>query len=229
MRPLFESKWSIVEEWSSDVQEVSFQFPVAVILAFLHDTVDKGKAFSAVKVYLAAISAFHVGFDGKPVWQHPLVCRFMRRGRHNLQVYKPLAASWDLPTALDAISTPPFEPLEQLDLKMVALQTVLLLSLGSAKGMSEIHTLSVHKTCTRFSLGNNLTLPFCLKCYGHVPQITSCLSIPRHSPQLLCLVRTLHIYIDTTKSCRKSLRVCAILPTAVSLSILFLSVGNNSF
>lgn len=41
----------------------SFQSPVLVILTFLKELLDK--AFSTVKVYLAAISACHIGFRNK--------------------------------------------------------------------------------------------------------------------------------------------------------------------
>lgn len=40
--------------------------------------VDKRRAFSTIKVYLADITACHVGCGGLTASQHPLVCRFMR-------------------------------------------------------------------------------------------------------------------------------------------------------
>ncbi|KAL7834805.1 hypothetical protein SRHO_G00290520 [Serrasalmus rhombeus] len=35
------------------------------------ELLDKGKAFSTIKVYLAAVSSCHVGFNGTTVGQHP--------------------------------------------------------------------------------------------------------------------------------------------------------------
>lgn len=46
--------------------------------AFLQDFLDRGRAFFAVKVYLGAIAACHVGFHGQPVREHPLISRFTR-------------------------------------------------------------------------------------------------------------------------------------------------------
>lgn len=34
--------------------------------------------FSTIKVYLAAIAAFHIGFDDTTVGQQPVICRFMK-------------------------------------------------------------------------------------------------------------------------------------------------------
>lgn len=194
-----------------------FLFSVpAVILSCLQDMVDKGKAFSTIKVYLAAISACHIGFEGRAVGQHPLVCRFMKGTRHKLPVSKPLLPTWDLATVLDALSTPPFEPLEQVDLKMVALKTALLLSLASAKRVGEIHALSVHKACTKFSLGNvRVTLhpnpafiPRVLGSYYPI-DLVSFYPPPFSSDEhqrlhMLCPVRAVRTYFDRTKGCRKS-------------------------
>ncbi|KAL6479143.1 hypothetical protein MHYP_G00125760 [Metynnis hypsauchen] len=94
---------------------------------------DKGKAFSTIKVYLAAISACHIGFGDKPVWQHPLVCRFMKGAHRKRPVSRPLVPPWDLSLVLDALCCHPFEPLEGVGLKFLSLKTVLLLALTTAK------------------------------------------------------------------------------------------------
>ncbi|KAL7864410.1 hypothetical protein AOLI_G00158300 [Acnodon oligacanthus] len=83
---------------------------LADLLYFLQDMLDKGKAFSTIKVYLAAISACYMGFGDKPVGQHPLVCRFMKGARRKRPVSRPLIPPWDL--VLDALCSHPFEPLE---------------------------------------------------------------------------------------------------------------------
>ena len=97
-----------------------FQCSVPLILSFLQELLDKGKAFSTVKVYLAAIAACYVGFNGKAVGQHPLVSRFMKGARRLRPVSNQLAPSWDLSTVLDVLSHPPFEPLDQVDLKVLS-------------------------------------------------------------------------------------------------------------
>lgn len=38
---------------------------------------DKGGTFSTIEVYLAAVSASHVGFGNAPVGQHSLIRRFV--------------------------------------------------------------------------------------------------------------------------------------------------------
>lgn len=67
---LYGHKWHVFENWFSESQAISFQCFVRAILSFLQDLIEKGKAFSCWHVC-------HVGFNGKTVGQHPLVCGFM--------------------------------------------------------------------------------------------------------------------------------------------------------
>lgn len=114
--------------------------------------VDKGKAFSTIKMYLAAISACHIRFEGKAAGQHPFVCSFIRGACHRLPVSKPLTQSCELPTVLDAFFAPAFKPLEQVELKMVTLKTALLLALASAKKVGD--SCSFHYTNRAYGSGN---------------------------------------------------------------------------
>lgn len=43
---------------------------------FLQELLDKGLSISTIKVYLAAVSTCHVGFDGVTLGAHPLAMRF---------------------------------------------------------------------------------------------------------------------------------------------------------
>ncbi|XP_049341328.1 uncharacterized protein LOC125805033 [Astyanax mexicanus] len=215
-RSLYGYKWGVFEQWCSDKLETPFQCSVGIILSFLQDLIDKGRSFSTVKVYLAAIASCHVGFEGKTVGQHPLVCRFMKGARRLLPVSKPLSPSWDLSLVLEALSAAPFEPLDQVDFKILSFKTALLLALASAKRVSEIHAFSVHSSCMQFSQGDTKIclrpnpvfipkviqpcLPLELQAF-YPPPFTS------HNQQrlnALCPVRALRIYVDKSKSFRKS-------------------------
>lgn len=60
-----------------------------------------------------------------------------------------------LAVVLEGLKTLPFEHLQGADLKfVVSLETVLLLTLASAKGVSNIHVLSVHSLCAQFFAGD---------------------------------------------------------------------------
>ncbi|XP_025766655.1 uncharacterized protein LOC112848041 [Oreochromis niloticus] len=151
---LIAPRW-VFEEWYGKSHTLSFQCSMTTILSFLQELLDKGKAFSTIKVYLAAISACHVGFVDGPVSHHPLVRYFMKGAQQLHPVSKPLVPTWDLSLVLGAVSQPPFEPLSQVEIKILSLKTALLLALASAKHISDIHALSIHKQCTRFTRDNS--------------------------------------------------------------------------
>ncbi|KAE8299768.1 hypothetical protein D5F01_LYC02185 [Larimichthys crocea] len=115
-RLLYANRWKLFAGWcgSQDVDPEHCSLPV--LLKDLQTLLDKGLSASTIKVYVAAISARHAFVDGRSVGSHALVARFLKgalrlRPPHAVQV-----PSWDLPVVLEALCSPPFEPLEHADL-----------------------------------------------------------------------------------------------------------------
>ncbi|XP_050972479.1 uncharacterized protein LOC127169281 [Labeo rohita] len=218
-RSAYGKKWNVFEQWCAHKRIVPFLCSVADVLCFLQELLDKGRAFSTVKVYLAAISACHVGIDDNTMGRHPLVCRFMRGARRLNRVSRPLIPPWDLSVVLNALSRTPFEPIDSSDLKLLSLKTALLLALSTAKRVSELHALSVHNSCMQFTMDY---LRVSLKTNpAFVPKVSeSALAYnqadlmafhppPFSSPEeerlhCLCPVRALRCYVNRTKALRKS-------------------------
>ncbi len=187
------------------------------ILCFLQDLLDKGKAFSTIKVYLAAISACHVCFGEKSAGQHPLISRFMKGACRIRPVSRQMVPLWDLSIVLEALSQHPFEPLEGIGLKFLTLKTVLLIALVTAKRVSDLHALSVSPSCLQFAPG--LTKVSFRPNPAFVPKVVDsayrCLSTeleafhppPFSSPgeqrlNSLCSVWALHTYVKRTAGFR---------------------------
>ncbi len=87
-------------------------------------------SFSTIKVYLAAISACHVGFGGSTVGRHPLIRRFMKGARRSLPVIKRTVPEWDLSMVLEALFQYPFEPPGKYFPEAAVLQDGIALGLG---------------------------------------------------------------------------------------------------
>lgn len=180
---------------------------------------DKGRAFTTVKVYLAAISACHVGFGKLSAGCHPLIRRFMKGARRLRPPSKLVMPSWDLPLVLRALSEAPFEPLEGIGMKLLTLKTALLIALVSAKRVSELQAFSTHSLCMAFNEGRTtvtlrLNPAFIPKVIdspyvGQAFELRSFYPPPFSSPEeerlhSLCPVRALRVYLDRTKGIRKS-------------------------
>ena len=217
-RRLYSGKWRVFEHWCDSRHAIPYQCSVVDLLCFLQGLLEKGKAFTTIKVYLAAISACHVGFGDKPAGQHPLVCRFMKGARRKLPVSRPLVPLWDLSVVLDALSHHPFEPLEAVGMTFVSLKVVLLLALTTAKRVSDLQALSIRPSCLQFAPGISKV---CLRPNpAFVPKVVEstyrCLTVELsafHPPPFssaeeqrlntLCPVRALHVYVSRSAAFRK--------------------------
>ncbi len=117
-RRLYALKWSVFSTWCLDCGENPSTSELVVVLSFLQELLDKGRSHSTLRVFVAAIAAFHApiclpiiaGRDNS-------VVRFLR-GAKRLNPPRPLTVpTWDLPTVLRALKGPPFEPLESTNLR----------------------------------------------------------------------------------------------------------------
>jgi hypothetical protein len=217
-RSLYGCKWQVFEGWYDGRGLTSYQYSVPDILCFLQDLMERGRSFSTIKVYLAAISACHVGFEGSTVRQNPLTRSFMKGARRSLPVIRRSVPEWDLSMVLEARSLYPFEPLGSISLKLLSLKTALLSAVASAKRVSELHALSVHPSCAKFSLSGDKVflkpnLAFMPKCFpaftSEVLELSAFHPPPFASPEdqglnALCLVRALQAYMTRTSAFRKS-------------------------
>ncbi len=130
-RCLYTIKWSVFSTWCLNRGENPSTSKLAVVLSFLQVLLDKGRSHSTLKVFVAAIAAFHAPIAGQSVGRDNSVVRFLK-GARRLNPPRPLTVpTWDLPTVLRALKGPPFEPLQSTNLRSLSLKTALLLALAS--------------------------------------------------------------------------------------------------
>ncbi len=89
-------KWSIVSAWCQDHDLEPVTSEVSVVLSFLQEMLDKQRSSSTIKVYVAAIAAFHAPVAGHSVGKDSLVIQFLR-GTRRLNPPRPRTVPpWDL-------------------------------------------------------------------------------------------------------------------------------------
>ncbi|KAL0165643.1 hypothetical protein M9458_037487, partial [Cirrhinus mrigala] len=167
-----------------------------------------GLTHSTLKVYVAAIAAYHAPLGGLSVGKNPLVTRFLRIALRLRPPVRPHVPSWDLP---------PFEPIEEISEKLLSLRTVLLLALSSLKRVGDLQALSVAPSFLDFAPG--LSKAFLYPRSGYVPKVPS--STPRpvvlqafcpppfqdpdqQKLNCMCPVRSLGTYVHRVARWRKS-------------------------
>ncbi|KAK2891979.1 hypothetical protein Q8A73_017644 [Channa argus] len=194
------AKWSSFQRWCSERGVSASSCPLPRVLSFLQTLLDRGLSLSTVKTYAAAISSCHEGFGDRSVFSHPLLKRFSR----------------------GALVVSPFEPLEQVPLRLLSWKTALLLALTSMKRVSDLSALSVSPEC--LSIRGDLSLAVLRPNPAFMPKcITSSFRsrvitlegfcTPPHtseedaSSHLLCPVRALSYYVERTSTIRRSERL----------------------
>ncbi len=214
-RQAYRLKWNLFVDWCSPRREDPRRCPIAVVLSFLQDGLERRLSPSTLKVYVAAIAAHHDAVDGKSLGKHDLVIRFLRGARRLNPPCPHLVPSWDLPSVLSALRGAPFEPLQSVELKFLSLKTVLLTALATVKRVGDLQAFLVDDSCLEFGPGDSHVVlrprP------GYVPkvstmpfrdQVVNLQALPREEADpaiaLLCPVRALRIYVDHTQSFRTS-------------------------
>ncbi len=214
-RRAYTLKWNLFVEWCSSHQEDPRRCSIRAVLSFLQQGLERRLSPSTLKVYVAAISAYHDPVEGKSVGKHNLVVRFLRGARRLNPPRPPSLPSWDLALVLRALITAPFEPLQSVKLKFLSMKTLLLTALASIKRVGDLQAFSVDDSCLQFGpADSSATLrprP------GYVPkvpttpfrdQVVNLQALPPEEADpalaLLCPVCALRQYTDRTQSFRTS-------------------------
>ncbi|KAL0195159.1 hypothetical protein M9458_008731, partial [Cirrhinus mrigala] len=111
LQKLYALKWKLFTSWCGECQQDPVNCPVGTVLEFLQARFSTGLAHSTLKVYVAAISAYHAPLGGMPVGKDPLVVRFLRGVLRLRPPTRPL------------VPTPPFEPIEEIPVRFLTIKT----------------------------------------------------------------------------------------------------------
>ncbi len=99
-RCLYALKWAIFSTWCRNLDPVTSD--VLVVRSFLQKMLDKQRSSSTIKVYTAAIVAFHTPIAGRSVGRDSAVNQFLQGTRRMNPPRPHTVPPWDLPTVLRA-------------------------------------------------------------------------------------------------------------------------------
>ncbi|KAI2656397.1 Gag-Pol polyprotein [Labeo rohita] len=214
-RQAYALRWGLFVDWCSSRGEDPQRCTIAVVLSFLQEKLERRLFPSTLKVYVAAIAAYHDAVDGTSLGKHQLIVRFLRGARRVNPPRPHPIPSWDLSVALQGLREAPFEPLASVELKYLSLKTALLTALASIKRVGDLQAFSVDEVCLEFGPGDSHVIlrprP------GYVPkvpttpfrdQVVNLQALPLEEADpasaLLCPVRALRIYVDRTRHFRRT-------------------------
>ncbi len=168
-RKLYALKWKVFTSCCSDHQRDPANCPVGTVLEFLQDRFTAGLTPSTLKVYVAAISSYHISLGGMSMEKDPLVSRFLRGTLRLRPAARTRVPTWDLAIVLQGLSLAPFEPLEEVPAKFLTLKALFLLAISSLKRIGDLQALSVAPSCLEFAPG--MVKAFLHPRPGYVPKV----------------------------------------------------------
>ncbi|XP_040298083.1 uncharacterized protein LOC121009202 [Bufo bufo] len=204
--------YRIFLQWCNNREVVASDPPLSAILQFLQDGLDKGLSPSTIRAHVSALSACL----GRPMSQDPLIKRFLKGAeRLKPRVLRPIP-QWDLSVVLKGLCVPPFEPLNEVDLRFLSLKITFLLAITSAKRVGELQALGASEPYLKI-LQDKVLLRFLPTFLPKVPtfsNINQTICLPTFSPaatspeeerlRTLDISRGLRIYLDRTSDFRRS-------------------------
>ncbi|CAM4725781.1 unnamed protein product [Leuciscus chuanchicus] len=216
-RKLYALKWKLFSTWCRDRNLNPVNCPIGTVLDFLQDRFSAGLSPSTLKVYVAAISAYHTPLTGTSVGRDPLIIRFLRGTLRLRPVLHSRAPAWDLAIVLEGLALAPFEPIEEVSEKFLTLKTLFLLAISSIKRIGDLQALSVAPSCLEFAPG--MVKAFLHPRLGYIPKVPTNVGGPivlqafypppfntpdQENLNLLCPVRALDAYVHRAALWRKS-------------------------
>ena len=224
-RKVYDAKSQCFVDWANkrEVNPVKASpYVVADFLTYLFS--DKKCQVSTIKGYRSTISNTLKFSSRNNIGSHPVISELIKSFEIQRPVSRSLAPKWDLAFVLSCLCKAPFEPLHEASLIHLSMKTAFLLTMATARRVSEIHAFSIDKNLFRFShVDGSLTvrtqsgflaknqLPSKAPDSIHIPKLSNtCKSKDFNS--LLCPIRAIKIYLKRTKSLRGS-RTRLFIPT----------------
>ena len=218
---VYEAKWAILCNWCSgrdiDPVRVTVQ-QLAVFLVYLFEI--KQLVPSTIKGYRSAIGMTISLLGGSEFWQNEYISLLVRSFSLERPKQNKLVPQWNLGLVLDSLSSPPFEPAEEVDLRFLYYKCCFLLALASGRRRSEIPAFSVSDSCLSFNRNKSSVTLLTDPCFLRKNQIPDRSAEPVIIPalpedpssRLFCPIRILGIYLDRTKNSRPAKNTRLFLP-----------------
>ena len=149
---VYDAKWQIFRDWANEWKIDPIQATPQIVADFLTFLFSVKKCqVSTIRGYRSTISntlKFRTGYD---FGSHPVLSELIKSFAKQRPVDRSLAPKWDLAFVLSHMCKAPFEPLDKASLFHLSVKTVFLVTLATARRVSEVHAFSIDSDHLRFS------------------------------------------------------------------------------
>ncbi|XP_053138354.1 uncharacterized protein LOC128339002 [Hemicordylus capensis] len=148
---IYQYTWRMFLRWLRRNKTPSHRASLHHLLHFLQDGLDKGLKPNTLKRQAASLLPMLRGAASSSVKDRALLKRFLRGATLLSPPVFHRFPSWNLNLVLRALQEPPFEPIRTIPLRLLSQKLAFLVALTSARRISELRALSIHKARCVFS------------------------------------------------------------------------------
>ena len=215
---VYDAKWQVFCRWAHRRKTNPIQATPQIVADFLTFLFNVKKIqVSTIKGYRSTISnTLKFQDTGYDFGSHPVLSELIKSFQRQRPVDRTLAPKWDLAFVLSHMCKAPFEPLDKASMFFLSVKTAFLLTMATARRISEVHAFSIDADHFRFSkIDGSLILRtqagFLAK--NQLPsRAPDSIKIPKLSNfcgndnfnRMLCPIRAVKIYLNRTKLVRKN-------------------------
>ncbi|XP_069129272.1 uncharacterized protein [Argopecten irradians] len=149
---VYQSRWKIFCDWcigrKIDPIKASVQLIADFLLYLFRERNLASGTIAGYRTTIASVLSFH---DRREVGSSTSLSALIRGFSLDRPRVRQLAPQWNLALVLESLKGAPYEPLGSVSLKFLSFKTVFLLAFASGRRRSDIHALSVHSSCIRWT------------------------------------------------------------------------------
>ena len=149
---VYDAKWQIFRDWADQRKIDPIQATPQIVADFLTFLFSVKKCqVRSIKGYRSTISntlKYKTGYD---FGSHPVLLELIKSFALQRPVDQSLAPKWDLVFVLSHMCKAPFEPLDKATIFYLSIKTVFLVTLATARRVSDVHAFAIDYDHLRFS------------------------------------------------------------------------------
>ena len=142
-KSLYHAKWKTFCGWCAERDINPAHVSVTQVVNYLQSMADLGLKYNTICTHVSALSSCMQPIGGRTLGSFSLITKWLKGYKALKPPVRLLIPPWELGIVLSALRDQPYEPLRKADMRLVTLKLAFLLSVTSARRISEIHALGV--------------------------------------------------------------------------------------
>ncbi|XP_039176745.1 uncharacterized protein LOC120297791 isoform X2 [Crotalus tigris] len=147
---IYDATWKNFCTWYSTKKVNPLAITIPILLDYLSEGLNKGLSYNTIRRQITALSTVLICEKQVQISHHPAVTAFLKGAVNTGPPVVHRYSTWDLPKVLKVLTGSPFEPIKSCSLHLLSWKVAFLITITSARHISELAALSVRGDLCNF-------------------------------------------------------------------------------